>query len=59
MAAFAALMLPAMNLPERFEMLDGVRKNAPPEAFAGMCQLASQVLDARAWQALNDKLGAA
>jgi hypothetical protein len=59
MAEFMALMLPAMNLDERFELLAGMRRGAPPEVFAGMSQLASQVLAARDWQALSARLDSA
>jgi hypothetical protein len=56
---FMAIMLPAMNLDERFELLAGMRAGAPAEAFQGMCQLASQVLDGAAWHALDERLRSA
>jgi hypothetical protein len=39
-----ARMLPAMNVDDRTEMLTGMRASAPPDAFAGVCGLAEQVL---------------
>ncbi|MET0284968.1 MAG: hemerythrin domain-containing protein [Polyangiales bacterium] len=54
---FMAMMLPAMNLDERFDLLAGMRAGAPPEVFAGMCQLASQVLEPHAWGQLEARLG--
>lgn len=39
-----AMMLPAMNVDDRTEMLGGMRAEAPPEAFAGVWALAQQVL---------------
>ena len=45
MGEFMILMLPAMNLDERCELLAGMRAGAPAEVYAGMYQLASNVLD--------------
>ncbi len=59
LASMMAIMLPAMNLDERYELLAGMRHGAPPEVFAGMCQLAASVLEPSAWAALNGKLSAA
>lgn len=56
---FMAMMLPAMNLDERFDLLAGMRAGAPAEVFQGMCQLASQVLDVRDWSMLNERLRSA
>ena len=39
-----AMMLPAMNVEDRAEMLGAMRADAPPEAFAGVWALAGQVL---------------
>jgi hypothetical protein len=36
--------MPAMNADDRTEKLAGMQAEAPPEAFAGVCALASQVL---------------
>ena len=38
-------MLPAMDVDDRVEMLESMRAEAPPEAFAGVCALAAQVLE--------------
>ena len=56
MGAFLSVMLPAMNLGERVELLSGMRDHAPPEVFAGTCQLAQQVLDTQAFRALQLRL---
>jgi hypothetical protein len=40
-----SMMLPAMNVDDRTEMLHDMRAEAPPEAFAGVCALASEVLE--------------
>ena len=56
MSAFLSLMLPAMNLAERVELLSGMRDHAPPHVFAGTCQLAREVLDAPAFRALQLQL---
>ena len=44
MSRSLALMLPAMNLDDRVEMLAGMRASAPPEVFAGVLGLAGSVL---------------
>ena len=44
MAWFLAKMIPAGNVEDRTELLAGIRASAPPEAFAGVCALAGQVL---------------
>jgi hypothetical protein len=54
-----AIMLPALNLDERFELLAGMRAGAPAEVFQGVCQLAAQVLDGAAWCALDERLRSA
>lgn len=45
MARSLAFMLPAMNADDRAELLGGMRESAPPEAFAGVVDLARSVLD--------------
>jgi len=47
MARSLALMLPAMNLDDRTELLGGMQAGAPPEVFAGVWSLAGSVLEAR------------
>ena len=56
MAAAWAKMLPAMNLDDRTEMFEGVRASAPPEAFAGICALAREVLAECDYRALAGRL---
>jgi hypothetical protein len=45
MARSLAFMLPAMNADDRAELLGGIRRSAPPEAFAGVLGLVDSVLD--------------
>lgn len=40
-----SLMLPAMNVDDRCELLGGMQAGAPPEVFAGVIDLARSVLD--------------
>lgn len=44
MARSLALMLPAMNVDDRTELLGGMQAGAPPEVFAGVWGLARSVL---------------
>jgi hypothetical protein len=44
MARSLALMLPAMNVDDRAEMLGGMRDGAPAEVFDGVWSLAGSVL---------------
>jgi hypothetical protein len=57
MAAGLSVMIPAMNLDDRTELLGGMRAGAPPEVFAGVWALARSVLDERDTNALADRLG--
>jgi hypothetical protein len=57
LAAGLTVMLPAMNIDERAEMLGGIQLGAPPQVFAGVWALAQSVLDARDAQALADRVG--
>lgn len=52
-----AVMLPAMNIEDRTEMLGGIRAGAPAEVFAGVWGLASSVLEVRDLEALANRLG--
>jgi hypothetical protein len=52
-----AKMLPAMDVDGRVELLGGMRESAPPEAFAGVCALAEQVLAPADHAALIARLG--
>lgn len=57
MAASLAVMLPAMNIDDRTEMLGGMRANAPAEVFEGVWGLAGKVLDPGDYAALGVRLG--
>lgn len=57
MAATLALLLPAMNLDDRTELLSGLRQAAPPPAFAGVLDLARSVLSGADHAALTARLG--
>ena len=57
MARSLALMLPAMNLADRVEMLGGMRAEAPAEVFSGVWSLAGSVLDPADHAALAVRLG--
>ncbi len=57
MATSLALMLPAMNNADRTELLGGMQAGAPPEAFAGVWNLAGSVLEARDVAVLAARLG--
>ena len=54
-----AIMLPAMNLDDRAELLGGMRAGAPAEVFAGVWSLAGSVLAADDVTALGRRLGVA
>ena len=54
-----ALMLPAMNVEDRCELLGGIQAGAPPEAFAGIVDLARSVLPADDVRSLTDRLALA
>jgi hypothetical protein len=54
-----ALMLPAMNVDDRTELLGGIRATAPAEAFNAMWSLAGSVLSADDHQAIATRLGVA
>jgi hemerythrin-like domain-containing protein len=51
------MMLPAINLQERVEMLGGGRAIMPPEVFQGFLKLAQRVLNPDDWTTLKQKLG--
>ena len=57
MARGLAVMLPAMNVDDRTEMLGGVRAHAPAEVFQGVWSLAASVLHVRDLEALANRLG--
>ncbi len=57
MATSLALMLPAMNLDDRTDMLGGMRAQAPAEVFQGVWGLAGTVLEPCDLAALAQRLG--
>ena len=57
MAKSLALMLPAMNIDDRAELLGGMQQGAPAEVFAGVWGLAKSVLDPADALALGRRLG--
>jgi hypothetical protein len=59
MARSLALMLPAMNIDDRAEMLGGMRAGAPAEVFHGVWSLAGSVLAPADHAALAQRLGLA
>jgi len=52
-----SIMLPAMNVDDRAEMLGGMRANAPAEVFNGIWNLAGSLLDSADVRALAGRLG--
>lgn len=56
MAASLAVMLPAMNVDDRVELLGGMQAGAPAEVFAGVWGLAGSVLERRDHEALAARL---
>jgi hypothetical protein len=59
MATSLAVMLPAMNIDDRAELLGGIQAGAPAEAFAGIWSLAGSLLAATDHRALGMRLGIA
>jgi hypothetical protein len=59
LASSLAIMLPAMNVDDRAEMLGGMRAGAPAEVFEGVWGLAGSALTAADHQALARRLGIA
>jgi hypothetical protein len=56
MASGLSVMLPAMNVDDRVELLSGIREGAPLKVFAGICALAESVLTPEAWTATATRL---
>ncbi|HEY3484888.1 MAG TPA: hypothetical protein VGK49_05855, partial [Ilumatobacteraceae bacterium] len=56
MASGLSMMLPAMNLDDRAELLAGMRMSAPPEAFGAVVGLARSVLRPVDFDALATRL---
>ena len=59
MAEALSLMIPAINVEDRVEMLGGMQMEAPPEVFAGAWVLAGSVLPADDYELLGRRLGLA
>ena len=57
MATSLAVMLPAMNVDDRTELLGGMQAGAPPEVFSGVWALTTDVLEARDVAPLAARLG--
>ncbi len=57
MATAFAIMLPAMNIDDRTEMLAGMQHGAPAEVFAGIWCLAGSVLSGTDYAELGARLG--
>lgn len=57
MARSLAVMIPAMNLDDRVELLGGMRAQAPDEVFQGVWGLAGSVLASRDLAAVAQRLG--
>ena len=57
MGAALAVMLPAMNVEDRTELLGGMRAGAPAEVFEGVWALAGSVLEAHDHAAVAARLG--
>lgn len=55
----ASIMLPAMNVEDRVELVGGMKEGMPPEVFAGVWGLAEGVLDPEDAQQLAGRLGIA
>ncbi len=56
LARFLSWMLPAMNHPERVEMLGAMQQTAPPEVFAFVLDLSRSVLTVNEMEALERSL---
>jgi len=59
MAKSLAIMLPAMNVDDRTELLGAMQQSAPPEAFAAVWGLTRSVLTPADFRALAARLGRA
>lgn len=55
----ASLMLPAMNVEDRVELVGGMKEGMPPEVFTGVWGLVESVLTADDFRQLGARLGVA
>jgi len=53
------MMIPAMNLYERADMLLGGKASIPPQAFQALLKIVERVLSTDDWTALKSKIGIA
>ncbi len=51
------LMLAAMNVEDRVELLSAIRSSAPPEAFAGILAMTESVVSPADYRAVAARLG--
>jgi hypothetical protein len=58
-AQSGSMMLPAMNVEDRVELLGGAQAGAPPEVFAGMMALTQSVISAADYAQVATRLGVA
>jgi len=58
MMIFLRYMLPALNFYERYDMLSGMKRFAPPEAYRAVRELAEQRLRPEDWAELANALDA-
>jgi hemerythrin-like domain-containing protein len=56
-AIIQSYMLTAMNMRERYTVLNGVKHTAPAEVFERLCRLAAETLTPAEWEQLKAKLG--
>ena len=59
MAQSASVMLPAMNVEDRVELLGAIQADAPADAFAGIMGLAGAVLEPADLAQVKARLGVA
>ena len=52
-----AMMMPAMNMDDRAEMLGGMQAGVPPQIFEGIWGLANSVLNAADATAVARRIG--
>jgi hypothetical protein len=57
MAKGLAVMVPALNVEDRMELLSGIQHGAPPETFAAVWSLTRSVLSAADFRALAARMG--
>ncbi|MCC6730975.1 MAG: hemerythrin domain-containing protein [Chthonomonadales bacterium] len=58
MLVLAGHMFPAISLPERAEILGGIKASAPPQAYAAMADCVRAAIGETEWAALGARIGA-